>query len=105
MSRTKSDKKGLKIPPRIRIKARVFYEIVWQEKIADDDHCLGLCDLDKKIIYLRIGMSEAETFKTLLHETLHAISAEHDFELPHKTVYALEDAIFRVLKLNSFYRF
>lgn len=91
----------MKIPPKIRIKARVSYEIVWQEKIADDADCLGLCDPEKRIIYLRLGMSDEATAKTFLHEVLHAMSAEHDFELPHRTVYALEEAVFRLLKLNN----
>ena len=91
----------MKIPSRIRIKAKVFYEIVWQERIADDPDCLGLCDSGTRTIFMRLGMSESETLKTFIHEVLHALSAEHEFELPHKTVYALEDAIFRVLKLNG----
>lgn len=103
MSRLKSDKNGLKIPAKVRIKARVSYEVVWQERIADDDHCLGLCDPSKRIIYLRLNMSPAETFKTFLHELLHAISAEHDFELPHRTVYSLEEGIFRILRLNKLF--
>lgn len=90
----------MKIPPKIRIKARISYEVVWQELIADDPDCLGLCDPQKRIIYLKLGMSDAETFKTYVHELLHAMSAEHEFELPHRTVYALEEAIFRISRLN-----
>lgn len=92
----------MKIPPKIRIKSKVNYEIVWQAKIADDDFCLGLCDPQKQIIYLKLGMSDTETIKTFLHEVLHALSAEHGFELPHRTVYALEDAVYKVFKLNKF---
>ena len=91
----------MKIPSKVRIKSKVHYEIVWQDRIAEDDHCLGLCDPQKRIIYLKLGMSETETFKTFVHELFHALSAEHNFELPHRTVYALEDAVFKIIKLNK----
>ena len=91
----------MKIPSRIRIKAKVFYNIVWQDKVADDDECLGLCDPNTRTIFMRLGMSETEIIKTFIHEVFHALSIEHEFELPHRTVYALEECVFKLLKLNK----
>jgi hypothetical protein len=84
----------------VRITARTSYDVVFQDRIADDERCLGLCDFDKRTIYLASRLSETERLKTFIHECLHAISAEHGFELPHRTVYALEESLVKFLKLN-----
>lgn len=91
----------MRVPPKIKIKRGVAYEIVWQEIIKDDPECLGLCDPNTKQIHLKIGQSKTELAKTVIHETLHALAMEHEFDLPHRTVYALESAIFKTLKLNK----
>jgi hypothetical protein len=91
---------GVAIPPRVRITARASYDVVFQDRIADDERCMGLCDFQKRTIYLASRLSETERLKTFIHECLHAISAEHGFELPHRTVYALEESLVKFLKLN-----
>lgn len=91
----------MKIPSEVRIKRGVYYSIKWQEVIEGDADCLGLCDPAEQVITLKLGMSETETAKTFLHEVLHACSDEWEFDLPHKTVYALEEAIYKLLKLNK----
>jgi hypothetical protein len=91
----------MKIPAKIRIKARVSYQVVWTECIRDDETTLGLCDPETRMIYLKMGQSETETIKSLIHEVLHAIEAEHDTPIPHRVVYTLEEGIFKMLKLNG----
>lgn len=99
--RKRSAQGGLTIPPKVRITARTSYDVVTQDLIADDPNCLGLCDFDKRTIYLATRLSERERLKTFVHECLHALSAEHGFDLPHRTVYALEECLVKMLKLNG----
>lgn len=91
----------LKIPARVRIKARVFYSIVWQETIEGKPDCLGLCDPQARTITIKLGQSDTETIKTFIHELIHAIECEWDQPIPHKITYTLEEGIFGVLKLNG----
>jgi hypothetical protein len=98
--RQKRSSQVAQIPPRVRITARTSYDVVFQDRIADDDKCMGLCDFDKRTIYLASGLSESERLKTFVHECLHALSVEHGFDLPHRTVYALEECLVKFLKLN-----
>jgi hypothetical protein len=92
----------MKIPSRVRIKSKVFYNIVWQETIADDAECLGLCDPGTRTIFLKLNQAESEVIKTFIHEMIHALEAEYQTPIPHRIVYTLEEGIFRVLKLNGF---
>lgn len=90
----------MKWPHKIRIKARVSYEVVFVEAF-DDPKCLAECRADKRQIAIKSGMSDSETFETLIHETLHALEFEYGIEIPHKSIYALEGAIHKILKLNK----
>jgi hypothetical protein len=101
MARKKRSAQPLRIPSRVRITGRTSYDVVFQERIADDPECLGLCDPEKRTITLKLGLADSELLKTFVHECLHALSAEHGFDLPHRTVYALEECLVRMLKLNG----
>jgi hypothetical protein len=90
----------MKVPSKVKIKRGVYYSVVWQEVIRDDVSCLGLCDPNERIIYLKLKMSNTDIAKTMIHEICHALTFECNFDLPHKTVYALEESIFKLLKLN-----
>lgn len=92
---------GVKIPPSIRIKARVTYEVVYSDLIKDDPNCVGYCDPDTHQIILRNGLSETELAKCFIHEVLHALEFEYGLPLPHRLVYKLEAAIFKFLVLND----
>lgn len=61
---------------------------------------LGETDAGTMIIRIRAGMSRAETFKTFLHEALHAIEFSTPIKIKHKMVYELEDAIFSLILDN-----
>jgi hypothetical protein len=92
----------MKWPHKVRIKTRISYEIVWVDAFDDTD-CLGECRFEAKQIALLKGRSDAETFETLIHEVLHAIEYEYGVKLPHKSIYALEGAVHKILKLNGWY--
>lgn len=90
----------MKIPAKVKIKGRIYYQIVWSDLIRDDPECLGLTDGEQRTIYLKLGMSEQETVKTLIHELLHALEFEWETPIPHRITYTLEEAIYRLLRAN-----
>lgn len=61
---------------------------------------VGLCDGQKQIIYIRAGQSPRGTFRTLVHECLHAIDFEYGVRLKHKHIYILELALEALLADN-----
>lgn len=89
-----------KIPSHIRITPKVTYEIVFIEDFADGKTC-GECRYNTKQIVIKKGQSATETFKTVLHEILHAVALENEFELTEKQVRALEESLFRLMKINK----
>lgn len=90
----------LTYPHKIRIKARVSYDVVWVDRF-DCELTQALCDGDKRIIYILKDMSAELTLKRFIHETLHALEFEWRIPIPHKVIELLEDAIFKLLKLNG----
>ena len=91
----------MKLPNKIRIKTKVAYEIVFQDVIKSDLNCLGFCDGNKHIIYLKNGLSKKELKKTFLHEVFHAWCFEYNINIPHESIYLLEDAVLNTLSLNK----
>jgi hypothetical protein len=91
----------LKLPPKVRIKSKVSYEIVYSDLISDCDKTLGECRPVEKQIVIKSGLSDTETVKTFIHEVFHAMDFEYGLELKHKSVHALEEAILKLLKLNK----
>lgn len=91
-----------KIPNNIRIKSKIKYEVVWTDLIGENDKTLAECRYDSKQIVIRNGQSETETWKSFIHECLHALEFEYRIPVPHKIIYLLEDGIFKLLKLNGY---
>jgi len=94
----------MKIPSEVRIKRGIYYRIVWQQIIQNDPEVCGLCDPAEQTITLKLGMSDTEIVKTFIHEMIHAIESEWKEPIPHRIVYALEEGIYKVLKLNKWLR-
>lgn len=90
----------MKIPAKVRIKARVSYEVLFSDLIQDDYECMGMTDFEKKQIILLNGQNETNLQKTWIHELCHAIAHEYGIEITHKAIYELEDAVLKLLKLN-----
>lgn len=90
-----------KIPSSIRIKSKVRYEIVWTEAIGENDKTLAECRYDSKQIVIKSGQSETENWKCFIHECFHALEFEYRIPIPHKIIYLLEDAVFKLVKLNG----
>ncbi len=62
----------------------------------------GSTDAGDRTIKIRAGMSPHETFRTAIHEVLHAIEFSWPVKIKHKAVYKLEKAIFQLLLDNGF---
>ena len=88
-----------KIPSHIKIKNKVVYEIVWVESFVDSD-VLGECRFDARQIVLKKGQSERETFKTFMHELMHAMEVERGIKITHRAIYQMEEAIYYLLFHN-----
>lgn len=66
---------------------------------------VGECDPEAKEIRILCGQSREETLKTFIHEIIHAlVEFEHDIEIKHKLVYALEGPLYQFLRDNVFSR-
>jgi hypothetical protein len=61
---------------------------------------LGETDPSTQTIKIKVGQGKEETSKTFIHELIHAVELEHDLEIPHKLVYALEAPLFQLLRDN-----
>ncbi len=76
------------------------YRIAWCERIEGKD-TLGYCDDEAGVIYLKTGQTFEESFKTLIHELIHAFEKQYRIPLSHRSVYKLELAIFELLNQNE----
>lgn len=93
-------------PREIRIPCRdggtQVYAVRWvskkSRKLPKDT--IAHCHPGDYVIRIKRGLGRAETFKSFIHEVLHAIEFEYPIKIKHKVIYELEDAIFRLLQLN-----
>lgn len=88
-----------KYPKEIVVKDEVW-KIKFVKIIGRDPNCLGITIWPDRIIKIKSTQSHPQILTTFIHELLHAISFEHDFQLPHKTVYDLERSIVDLLLVN-----
>lgn len=94
----------MKIPSRIRIKPKVFYEVVFIPEFPVSKsgyHTYGECRFGEKQIVIAMNQSETEMLKTLIHEVFHAMEREYKIEIPHQAIHQLESSVLAVLKLNK----
>lgn len=91
------------LPPASKYPKKIYirnecYKIKFTKRIQH----FGDTDPVSRVIRIRAGMSKRETFKTMIHELLHALSFEGGkrLKMRHKLVYALEDAITELLLDN-----
>ena len=78
-----------KIPHRLRIKNKIWYEILWVDDFKDGK-TLGESRLHLKQLVLLKNMSPKLTIETFVHELLHVISHEYGSDLTEKQVLAME---------------
>ena len=91
-----------KYPKVLHITPEVDYQLKFVRKLVDGggNSLDGECDSSEHLIKVRLGQSPEETFKTTLHEVIHALSDEYDLELNEKKVRQLEKALGDFLLMN-----
>lgn len=89
------------IPTKFRITRKVTYEILYSDEILNGENNRGEIRSETKQIVLWKGQSPTDLYKTFLHECIHAVSDENGIKLTENQVMKLEEAVFRVLKLNK----
>jgi hypothetical protein len=60
----------------------------------------GHCDGETAIIDILMGLDPMETYRTLIHELLHAIEFEYDLHFPHHLIYKLEEPLLAAVVAN-----
>lgn len=85
---------------RLKIKNKCEYELVFVSSFKDAD-TMGECRFDFKQIAIKKGLTKRARVKTIIHEILHAIAYERGINLPHNSIYKLEDAILYLVKSND----
>jgi hypothetical protein len=60
----------------------------------------GLCDASEQVILIRTGLAPDERLRVFLHELVHAMEAEHGFELDHDVLEELDRALARLILDN-----
>jgi hypothetical protein len=90
------------IPNSVRIKHNINYEVVWCDSFPNPKQ-VGECrPAPIRQIVIKKGESPTETYKTFIHETLHAINFECEgLTLTENQTGLLENELFRVMKLNK----
>lgn len=76
----------------------VIKDDIWKVRFVRkiSDNTLGLCDPSEKTIYIKQGQSYQERLDTFLHEVVHAINFEYNFEIKHNHVYKLAEAMAKI---------
>lgn len=84
-----------------------IYRIKFVRKFKEPD-VLGECDPSDLEIRIKCGLGIEETFKTFLHECLHAIlefESEDKIKPTHKQIYVMEELFYTFLRDNMFSQF
>jgi hypothetical protein len=82
------------IPNKIRTKAKVFFDVLWQDYLVDksNNSCMGITEFSPNQIKLDTMQSDKEAVLTFVHESFHAISDTYELGLTEKQVRKLEKA-------------
>lgn len=74
-----------------------IWRVKFVRKIPDDNpYCVGLCDPSLFIIYIKTGMTFEERIEIFAHELTHAFCFEYGFDIKHKHIYKLGEAVARL---------
>lgn len=95
MARIDWRKKMRRIPAKVQIAPKIWYDVVWQKDMTNTKgtELAGTTDYDNKIITIDIGMSPKLTVTTYLHECFHAFSHEYNIKLTENQILGLENII------------
>jgi len=82
------------IPNKIRTKARVVFDVLWQDNLTDrsGNHCFGITEFEPNQVKLDTQQSDKEAVYTVWHEAWHCFSDSYDIGLTETQVRKLEKA-------------
>lgn len=89
-------------PREVRVRDAT-YRVRFARRIPGEPaDTVGLCDSgDDKTIWIKMGQSPRDRFKTYIHETTHALCDEWRLpDVTHRLIYALEEPLLRLLVDN-----
>jgi len=79
-----------RIPHKVQVTSKVFYEILYTPEIVGKEDCLGVTYLQQKQIMLMSKQSPKNMVHTYIHEVVHAFSEEYSVDLTERQVRAVE---------------
>jgi len=83
----------------------VDYKVVYEtESWLDAAQAWGLADFSKQVITIDARCGKNRQRLTLLHEIIEVINNNQEMGLEHRTISALEAALFQVLEDNKLWR-
>ena len=77
-----------------------LYQMKFVQRLPD--RATGMCDASTNSCYSILKQSKIETFRTFIHEMIHAMEDVYDFELKHEYVEKLEIAFADFLLENRY---
>jgi hypothetical protein len=82
------------IPNKIRTKARIYFDVLWQDNPTDKSgkRLFGLTTFEPNQIILATNQSEKEAVHTFVHEAIHAFDDSYEIGLTETQVRKLEKA-------------
>jgi hypothetical protein len=86
-----------KYPKKLHVRQEI-YRVIFTSRLDKDT--LGITDSGDRTIRIKLGMSRRQTFRTFIHEVLHALEFEFGIKIKHKSVYKYSKAIHHLLVDN-----
>lgn len=82
------------IPNKIRTKAKIVFDILWQDNLVDKQgkSCFGITEFNPNQIKIDTKQTDKEAVHTVWHEAWHAFSDSYDINLTETQVEKLEKA-------------
>ncbi len=93
-----------RIPHKIQVTRKVFYELLWSPEIVGGEDCYGVTRLDSKQIVLLTGQTPRNMVHTYIHEVVHAFSEEYNIGLTETQVRKIESALHYLLKNGNVFK-
>lgn len=93
----------MKIPRLLIIRGAHWHVVVTRTmNVSEGEDILGLCDPSLRTIYIKKQQTKRQQMATLVHEILHAMEFEYDFNLTHKVIGKIENPVADFIRDNLY---
>jgi hypothetical protein len=82
--------------PREILVGEQLWRVRFVRRFADRKQ-VGQCDASAHVISIMQGLGAAERLRVFVHEVVHALEAEYEFELAHDDVETLDEPLARLV--------